>query len=45
MAVVVPASGGNVGEVPDGAIQAVGADKKASRDGRAAAGECDVWVG
>ena len=44
VAVVVPASGGDVGEVSDGAVEAVGADKEASCDGRAARGKGDVWV-
>ena len=45
VAVVVPASGGDVGEVSDGAIEAVGADEEASCDGKAAGGEGDVRVG
>ena len=44
VAVVVPASGGDVGEVSDGTIEAVGADEEASCDGRAAGGEGDVRV-
>lgn len=33
MAVVVPASGGDVGEVPDGTVEAVGAAEEAGCEG------------
>jgi len=45
MAVVVPASGGDVGEGSDWAVEAVGAYEKARREGRATGGEGDVRVG
>jgi len=45
VAVVVPASGGDVGEGSDRAVEAVGAYEEARREGGATRGESDMRVG